>query len=337
MFTIPNKMEIANLPTPIMKLTNYSNEFEDVNIYVKRDDFTGIEFSGNKIRKLEYAIKEALDMGTTRLITCGGIQSNHCRATVALAKRFDLQCCLVLRDAKEPVLEGNYFLSKLLGAEIVLITPEQYSGNRMETMESLSREYAEKGDKCYIIPEGASNGIGCFGYYNCLEEIVSQEKELGLSFDAIGVTVGSGGTYGGLVLSNLLNNYKKRIIGINICDSAEFFKGWVMEILDETKPYLKSDFQLSKDSLEIIDGYVGDGYALSRPYELEFIYKLAKMEGLILDPVYTGKCMYGLDTELRKGTLKGIKNLLFIHTGGLYGLFPKKDMFTLPKDRRWGE
>jgi D-cysteine desulfhydrase len=324
---IPEHISLANLPTRIQKLDRLSEELSGINLYVKRDDETGAEMSGNKVRKLEFAIKEALDMGCDTLITCGGIQSNHARATAAAAAKLGMNSCLVLRSDEKPEVDGNYFLDKVIGADVRIISSEDYSKRRTDIMESIKKEYDLKGHKAYIIPEGASNGIGTFGYFKCMEEIAAQEREIGIKFDTILVAVGSGGTYSGLFLYNKLFNAGKNIIGVNVSNDADYFKNKIYHILHESMDYLHTSVEFSKDEINIIDGYVGIGYAKSRKEEIDFIYKLAKLEGIILDPVYTGKALYGFVSEVKKGNLKDMKNVLFIHTGGLFGLFPKKDMF----------
>ena len=321
------KLEIANLPTKIEKLENLSKEL-GVNIYIKRDDQTGSEISGNKIRKLEYSLKEALDMGCDTLITCGGIQSNHARATAAAGIKLGLDSILVLKSDEEPELDGNYFIDRMIGAEVRLISSDDYANRRQEIMENIKAELAEKGRKAYIIPEGASNGIGALGYFSAMKEIKTQEEEMGVIFDTVVSAVGSGGTYAGLYLGNKVFDGSKNMAGFNVSNTAEHFKYRVVEILEESRVYLRDiTAEVTTEDMNIIDGYVGIGYALSRPEELEFLHYLAKKDGVILDPVYTGKAMYGLYNEIKKGTFKNSKNILFIHTGGLFGLFPKKNQF----------
>jgi len=327
MIKIPEKINIANLPTRIEKLEKLSEKLGGPNIYIKRDDQTGIETSGNKVRKLEFSVKEAIDRGCDTLITCGGIQSNHCRATAAIAAKLSLKSCLVLKGSSDEEVDGNLFLDKLLGAEIHFITPEEYKNRRMEIMKEIKISMEEKGFKPYIIPEGASNGIGGFGYYKTMEEIIDQEKELGVHFDGIVVATGSGGTYSGLLLASKILNHSGRIYGVNVCDDEEYFKSKIHEILNESINYLNIDLSFSKDEIHIMDGYVGKGYALSRKEELEFISDFAKMEGIVVDPVYTGKALYGLTEEIKKGSFSECKNLLFIHTGGIFGIFPGKKLF----------
>ncbi|WP_300359339.1 D-cysteine desulfhydrase family protein [Fusobacterium sp.] len=324
---IAKKLKLGNFPTKIERLEKLSTMLKE-HIFIKRDDQTGTEISGNKIRKLEYSINEAINNDCDTLITCGGIQSNHARATAAAGIKLGLKSILVLKSDDKPEVEGNYLLDRIMGADVRIISSEDYKNRRQEIMEEIVEELKEKGRKGYIIPEGASNGIGTFGYVNCFNEILEQEKELGITFDTIVATVGSGGTFAGLYLGNKITGSNKKIVGINITDTAEIFKDRVCSILEEAKTYIPhKDFEITKEDMCIIDGYVGDGYAISRTEELEFICDFAEAEGIILDPVYTGKAMRGLYSELKKGTLSDSNNILFIHTGGLFGLFSKKGQF----------
>ena len=324
---IAKKLRLGNFPTRIERLEKFSTIVKE-HVYIKRDDQTGTEFSGNKIRKLEYSINEAINNDCDTLITCGGIQSNHARATAAAGIKLGLKSVLVLRSDEKPELEGNYLIDKIMGADVRIISSEDYRERRQEIMENILKELEAKGRKGYIIPEGASNGIGTFGYLACFNEILEQEKEHGIVFDTIVTAIGSGGTFAGLYLGNKLTNSGKKIVGINVCYTAEYFKERVSEILKEVKTYIPdTEFEISKDDMCIIDGYVGDGYAVSRTEELDFICDFAEAEGIVLDPVYTGKAMRGLYTEIKKGTFKESKNILFIHTGGLFGLFSKRDQF----------
>lgn len=321
------KLNLANFPTKIEKLEKISKE-SGINIYIKRDDQTGSEISGNKIRKLEYSIYEAIENGCDTLITCGGIQSNHARATAAAGIKLGMRAILVLRSDETPELEGNYFLDKVIGADVRIISSDDYRERRAEIMKEIKAESDAEGHKAYIIPEGASNGIGSLGYYSAMEEIKEQEKELGIKFDRIVAAVGSGGTYAGLCMGNTeFFNGEKKITGFNVCDDAEFFKKRSEEIIEEAQKYLDKSIIVKAEDMDIIDGYVGIGYAQSRPEELEFIQKTAKKEGVIFDPVYTGKAMYGMMNEIEKGTFEKGENILFIHTGGLFGIFSKRDQF----------
>ena len=322
-------MTLANLPTKIEKLERLSAEF-GTNIWLKRDDHTGSEISGNKVRKLEYLAEDAVNKGCNLLITCGGIQSNHCRATVAVATKLGMKSAVLLRISEHPPVKGNYFLDKLMGADVKFCTREEYSNHRGEIMEAMADEYRKQGYNPYVIPEGASNELGTLGYYNCMNELVQQEKELGVTFDTVVVATGSGGTAAGLYLANEIHNYGKRVVSMAVCDDIEYFTNIIHNISTGALQYLPEykDATLERNHIEVIDKYVGLGYAISRPEELEFIKHVARKEAVILDPVYTGKAMYGVYNELKEGgKLVGSKNILFIHTGGMFGLFPVSEQF----------
>ena len=322
-------MTLANLPTKIEKLERLSAEF-GTNIWLKRDDHTGSEISGNKVRKLEYLAEDAVNKGCNLLITCGGIQSNHCRATVAVATKLGMKSAVLLRISEHPPVKGNYFLDKLMGADVKFCTREEYSNHRGEIMEAMADEYRKQGYNPYVIPEGASNELGTLGYYNCMNELVQHEKELGVTFDTVVVATGSGGTAAGLYLANEIHNYGKRVVSMAVCDDIEYFTNIIHNISTGALQYLPEykDATLERNHIEVIDKYVGLGYAISRPEELEFIKHVARKEAVILDPVYTGKAMYGVYNELKEGgKLVGSKNILFIHTGGMFGLFPVSEQF----------
>lgn len=335
------KLALANLPTKIQRLSRWSDECGK-NIYVKRDDQTGSEWSGNKIRKLEFAVQEALGQGCNLLITCGGIQSNHCRATVAVAAHLGLKAAVLLRISEEPPVEGNYFLDRLMGADVRFCTRDEYRDHRGDIMQEMADGYAAQGYKPYIIPEGASFGVGVLGYYFAMKEIVAQEKEMGVRFDTVLVATGSGGTLAGLQLANLIHGYGKRVIGVCVCDDAAYFQDIAARISRDALPYLVAQGEISEQEasrwaaslkpgdFEFFEEYVGIGYALSRPEELEHIRRMARLEGTVFDPVYTGKATFGMVNELKEGgRLRSSENILFIHTGGLYGLFPISRTFPL--------
>lgn len=324
------KLNLANLPTRIEKLEKLSKEL-NASIYIKRDDQTGSEFSGNKVRKLEYLVQDAINTGCDLLITCGGIQSNHCRATVAVAARLGMKAAVLLRISDNPPVTGNYFLDKLMGADVKFCTRDEYRTHRAEIMEEMAETYKKQGFTPYIIPEGASNAIGTLGYVNCMKEILEQEKQMGITFHTVVVATGSGGTHAGLYLANEIMGLGKRVIGMAVCDDTEYFSNISYRIAGEALRYLPGfeNFNLKKENIEINDKYVGIGYALSRPEELEYIKKIARLEGVIFDPVYTGKGMYGVYNELLPGgNLNHNENILFIHTGGLFGLFPVSETFS---------
>ncbi len=320
----PARVQLAHLPTPIEKLPNLSKEL-GVELYIKRDDQTGSELSGNKIRKLEFVFAAARAEGCDTVITCGGIQSNHCRATAVAARKLGMRSYLILRGEPEGAPDGNLLIDHLVGAEIRFITPEMYK-QREQVFAEVVEQLRARGQKPFVIPEGASDGIGLWGYISAMEEIKTQMESQDLRFDAIAAAVGSGGTYGGMLLGKKLHHMDAKVYGINICDTAEYFHERVIGQVDEFRTRTGLGVFLDRSDFHIIDGYVGEGYARNSAEDIEFIRHVAAEEGVIVDPVYTAKAFRGLVTEIKKGTIPE-KRILFIHTGGVYGLFPKRELF----------
>jgi len=319
---IPPRGTWARLPTPIHKLEKLSAEL-GIDLWVKRDDQTGFEWGGNKIRKLEFLAQDALGKGATCLVTCGGVQSNHCRATAALAARLGLRCVLLLRGEEPAEARSNFLLDKLFGAEIFYLTNEQYYEGMGELTLMIESQVRAQGGKSYFIPEGGSNGLGCFGYAEAFAEIERQRHEISApAFDTIVAAHGSGGTQAGLVLGKLLSgSLETRVVGVNVCyEAKESFKR-VKDALWSAIQQHKLPFSFLTEDIEILDGYLGRGYAQSSPAELEFLAKVARLEGMLVDPVYTGKALFGLYQELKKDREKFGSRVLFIHTGGGFGLF----------------
>lgn len=306
---LQRKLNVANLNTPIQKL-DYLSEQLGKNIYVKRDDYTGAEISGNKVRKLKYSIQYVFDNNYDAVITTGAITSNHARATAALCAKYNIECHLVLRG-DEAIFEGNLFLGTMLGAHIHQIDS---SVSREDTMSEIKEQLIAKGKQPFIIPVGASDWIGTHGYINAYEEIMNQTKVLNLHFDSINVAVGSGGTYAGLWYGNQINKKNIEIIGYAVDQNLEAFKEKVEAIIHELDSDI-TDF----DTIQINDQYIGLGYGKSTDEELAFYIEIAKQEGIIFDPTYTGKAFRGLISEIKQGHYDKQENILFIHTGGLQG------------------
>lgn len=326
-FKLPARKKIALLPTPIEKPVRLGEQFLPHQIFVKRDDLTGCTLTGNKIRKLEFLAADYEKQKADVLITCGGVQSNHARATAVLAAETGIKSHLVLRGTPEEARGGNFFLKRLVGADVTFITADEYRDQRNEIMAQIALDYAKKDQKAYIIPEGASNATGAMGYLHAVSEMLPQWKEMNLHFDLIIVPVGSGGTYAGLLLGKHLYHLDTDVIGINVADTAEYFVNRIFEIIQDVNKDYGLDAGIKKSDIHIVDGYVGIGYAKSRPEEIELIQQIAQENGLILDPVYTGKAMYGLIDQIKQGRLKQYKNILFIHTGGIWGIFPAEGLF----------
>jgi len=321
----PKRIHLAHLPTPIHRLGRMTELLDGPEIWVKRDDLTGIGLSGNKVRKLEYLLAEAREQGADTLITCGGIQSNHARATAVAAVQNGMSAVLVLRGQSAAPYDGNVLLDRLVDAEIRLVTAEQYRDRIGQIMEQVAGELRGAGRRPYIIPEGGSNPLGVWGYIRAAGEIGEQLEEMQLPVDVIVTAVGSGGTQAGLIVGSALSGLKGRVTGFNVCDTAEHFQDLIGRLAAETIEQYRLPVRLAADGIELIDGYVGRGYALSRPEELDLIRTVARAEGIFLDPVYTGKAFFGLSDQIRQGRFRKGQRILFMHTGGIYGLFtPEK-------------
>lgn len=314
----PERVRLARLPTPVDPLVRLSAEF-GVEIHCKRDDLTGAELSGNKVRKLEFLMADAVARKARTVITCGGEQSNHARATALCCARLGLDCVLLLRTAdpaRPPQLEGNIILDRLAGAKIRWITPDEYR-MRGELMNEVAREV----EAAYVVPEGGSNALGAWGYVGCLEELLGQVPR---PF-AVVYACGSGGTGAGLLLGRkLLGATDVRVVGVNVCDDRDYFVRTIGAILTA------AGHPEAADGIEIQDGYVGLGYARSRAEEIALIHRVARAEGLVLDPVYTGKAFFALARELERNRNRFGQRIVFLHTGGIYGLLTSQTAGLLP-------
>jgi len=324
----PPRINLARLPTPVHALPHHGAML-NVELFMKRDDLTGSALSGNKIRKLEFVLADAVAQKADTVLTCGGAQSNHCRATAIAAAMLGMNCRLLLRTkdpSNPPSAEGNILLDLMAGAEIVWITPEEYN-IRDEIFEREATSLRKAGRKPYMIPEGASNALGAWGYIRCIEELINDIANLpgGAHKDATIINAtGSGGTSAGLILGTKIFDLNARVVSVNVCDDHDYFVRVIGQICESTISDYHLEIDFSRDTdINIIDGYVGRGYALSRPEELSVICDLARTEGIFLDPVYTGKAFFGMIQELKRDPKCFGERIIFIHTGGIFGLFPK--------------
>ncbi len=310
-------LALAQLPTPLQRLPRLTDEL-GVECYVKRDDLTESVASGNKIRKLEYLIHDAKEKGCDLLITCGGVQSNHCRATAAVAARVGMACHLILRGEEPEIPDGNYLIDCLLGA-----TADFYTREEFQRLPEIERETATRfegmGRVPYVIPMGGSNAMGSLGYIRMAGEL----RDIPEVFDDIYCALGSGGTYAGLMVGLHHYGIPSRLHGIAVCDDVDYFKAEVTRILHEFDEWYGLSFPDVHFTMNFDDRFVGRGYALNTPEEWKELVRIARLEGLILDPVYTLKTFLGMIQQIREGTVKKGSRALFVHTGGHYGLFPK--------------
>lgn len=325
--TTANRLPLARTPTPLQPLPRLSAEIGK-KVWVKRDDMTDSVASGNKLRKLEFSIAQALSEGASVLITNGGVQSNHCRATATVAAQLGLAAHLVLRGDQPDVADGNLLLDKLLGATTTFI--DLATWRRIDDFtQKLVADYAARDVTAYSIPTGASDDVGLWGYIRGFEELHRDIETAGAAPDAIIHATGSGGTQAGLILGSALVGSDISIAGVNVSDDAAYFTGKIREDMKNWRNRYQSGVRdpLDTDNLpiNILDGHVGPGYGQADAHVYQTIQRLARLEGIILDPVYTGKAFDGMLTELASGRLRDVREVVFLHTGGIYGLFPHRE------------
>ena len=310
--------------TPLEKLSRLSEKLGGPDIYIKRDDLLNeLTSGGNKIRKLDFLVADALDQGADTLITCGAVQSNHCRLTLAAAVKEGMRCRLVLEErvpnSYDPDASGNNFLFQLLGVEKVKVVP---SGSDLESeMQKVAAEVAAAGRKAYIIPGGGSNEIGATGYVSCAEEILMQAFQQMINFNYVVCASGSGGTHSGLLTGFEGNNSGIPVIGINVRAEKEPQEAKIHELANSTAAHVGVKGTILRDAVTCFDDYVGPGYSLPTEGMVEAVNLMAKTEGILLDPVYSGKAMAGLIDLIRQGYFKEDDNVLFVHTGGSPALY----------------
>ena len=309
--------------TPIDKLERLSRQLGGPDIYIKRDDLLGLAGGGNKTRKLEFLVADALVQGCDTLITVGAVQSNHCRLTLAAAAREGLKCRLVLEErvakSYDPGASGNNFLFRLLGVEAVTVVPA--GTDLAATMRQVAGEVAALGRKAYVIPGGGSNPLGALGYVACAEEILAQTFDLGLRLDTIVCASGSAGTHAGLITGLIGNNSLIPLVGINVRRTRQEQEPNVHKLAQETAGLLGLAAGIPRESIEALGDWVGPGYSLPSPEMVEAVRMVARVEGILLDPVYTGKAMAGLIALIRQGRFTRGQNVLFVHTGGAPALY----------------
>ncbi|WP_100401122.1 D-cysteine desulfhydrase [Bacillus sp. FJAT-44742] len=310
-------------PTAIEYLPHVTKFLGGPNIFVKRDDLLGLTLGGNKTRKLEFLVADALEKGADTLITCGAIQSNHCRLTLAAAVKEGLKCRLVLEErvpnTYDPDASGNNFLFKLLGAENIDVVP--VGTDMHKEMMKVSSLLEEEGRKGYVIPGGGSNEIGAMGYVACAQELLNQTFQMGLNIDHIVTASGSGGTHAGLLTGFYGRNANIPITGINVSRGKKEQEELIYNLVKKLSTYLELDQPVTKDIIRCMDNYVGEGYSIPTDTMIEAVNILAQKEGILLDPVYTGKAMAGLIHLIREGFFTEGDNVLFIHTGGSPALY----------------
>lgn len=316
------RVSIAQLPTPIEPLSRLSAKLGGPQLWIKRDDQTGLATGGNKARKLEFLVAEALAQDADTLITCGAAQSNHARQTAAAAAKFGLDCTLVLRGEEPQEARGNLLLDWLFGADVV------WAGDQPipERLEEVAEDVRARARRPYVIPLGGSNPIGAAGYAVAMEELLGQCTECAVSFDHIVLATGSGGTQAGLVAAARALGCGSRILGVSVSLDAETLRCQLAEITTATAKHLGLSLVFAPEDFEVEDRYLGGGYGVVGDLERNAIRTMAQTEGLLLDPVYTGRAFGGLLDLIEHGAFTSEDRVLFWHTGGVASLFARTDL-----------
>ena len=314
---IPGRLELAHLPTPIERVRFNNREF-----LIKRDDYTGSDFLGNKIRKLEYLLFEAKKLKSDIIFTCGGDQSNHARATASVAAKLGMRTKLFLWGKENIQAEGNLFLDKMYGAEIKYLNKKEYD-NVDEIMIEERKKMVKKGKKVYVFPGGGSTTLGIWGYVNFVNEL---KQQINLKkVDGIFSACGSGGTAAGILVGAAFNKLKLKVFAVNVLEPTEIIRKKILQLAEGCILDFKLNCKIDESKLEIIDGYSNEGYKNISPDKIKLITDFSKSTGILLDPAYSGKafCAYN-DLILKKG--KGNK-VIFLHTGGIFASFSKRDQY----------
>ncbi len=307
------RLRFAHLPTPVEPLPGVSTALQGPNLWVKRDDQTGLAFGGNKTRKLELLVAEARANGARTLITTGAVQSNHCRQTAAAAARFGFDCILVLAGEEPARSSGNLLLDQLFGAEVVWCD----ASGRQQALKDTFEAAWEAGRRPYLVPYGGSSTTGAAAYALALQELLEQEQRP----DWIVFASSSGGTQAGLVVGARMFGFQGKILGICVDQPARELKNRVAQLATETANFLGEKVRFSADEILVNDDYLGEGYGVMGTPEREAIQLFARKDGLLLDPVYTGRAAAGLIDLARKGYFASGAPVLFWHTGGTPALF----------------
>ncbi|HUW48538.1 MAG TPA: D-cysteine desulfhydrase family protein [Patescibacteria group bacterium] len=320
------RVRLVNLPTPLQTMPRLTKELNGPQLWIKRDDCTGLAFGGNKERKAEFAMGDALSRKADIVITAGPVQSNHSRATAAAARRLGLKIILVLSGEEPKTYDGNLLLDWLLGAEIRFFHGKAKKLGRAQFMEEIAEDLRKKGHVPYVIPGGASYPPGAIAYANAMLELFGQARLYDFGIDHVVHAAGSGGTQAGLVLANRILGSKVDVVGIsaepNLKD--ELVKKTI-EIANATAKKLRVDVAVNSDDVILNEDYAGDAYDVPTSEALDAISLVAKTEGILLDPIYTGRAMAGLIDLIRRSLFRKDDNVVFLHSGGTPTLFPYKN------------
>lgn len=322
---LPPRVDLALTPTPLLKLERLSAGL-GIELYVKRDDLTGLLESGNKVRKLEYLVGEALQQSANTLITCGTLQSNCCRAVSAVAARLGFRAVLAVKGEKPSIYDGNLLLDKLLGAEVVYCSDSEFE-EIDQVFARLIAEVRGRGGRPYVIPESGATEVGALGYVACAHELAEQIRHGAPAFDAVVISAFSGGSQAGLLMGKQMTGLAAEVVGIPVAYPAARVRDYITATIQRAATRFELPIEPPK-TIHLLDGYQGRGRGQPREEEIATIISLAREEGVLLDPVYTGKAFLGLLDHLRRDPKEFGSRVCFIHTGGIFSLFPFRESLS---------
>ncbi|MCM2459421.1 D-cysteine desulfhydrase [Pseudomonas sp. CG7] len=329
------RIRFAHLSTPLEPMENLSKHLGGPKIWIKRDDCTGLAGGGNKTRKLEFLMGDAVHKGADTIITQGATQSNHARQTAAIAAKMGMQCHILLEDRTgsddvEYNYNGNVMLDQLFGASL---SKYQADTDMNKAMADLAEKLRGEGKKPYIIPGGGSNVVGALGYVNAALELLGQAKDMGLKIDHVVHATGSTGTQAGLVTGFVGSNSLIPVLGIGVRAAREAQEANVFKLAEQTAEYLGIAGVVKREHVVANCNYVGSGYGIPTPDGIEAIELFARCESILLDPVYSAKGAAGMIDLIIKGEFDKAENIVFVHTGGSQALFGYRNAFDFPKYR----
>ncbi|MDR3536774.1 MAG: D-cysteine desulfhydrase [Acetobacteraceae bacterium] len=323
------RVRLFPAPTPLERLDNFSRALGGPEIWIKRDDCTVVATGGNKVRKLEWLVGEAVAQGATHLVTQGAVQSNHVRQTAAVARKFGMKCTALLEhrvETNDPdyLASGNVLLDRLFGCAIEYRPP----GLDMNAeAEAFGEKLRAAGERAYVIPGGGSNTVGALGYVSCAQELIQQADEMGLVIDRLVTATGSAGTQAGLVVGMIGINAQVPVLGIGVRLPKDKQEANVHRLAEATAAKLGLAGGIPRAAVVANCDYVGPGYGQPTAGMREAVEMLAQAEGILLDPVYSGKAMAGMIDLIRKGEIRKGERVVFLHTGGAVGLFGYRGFF----------
>lgn len=342
------KCTVGILDTPIQRLDRLSSLL-GIELYIKRDDLNGLAFGGNKLRKLDYFMYEAQNQGATRIITYGSNQSNHGRLTAAAAAKFGMKCAILMDEMPPERATGSLLIDRVLGADIYFMDDSDFAGEPedkylekvrklyAQATESVKAKYETMGESVYIVPEGGSSPLGALGYFHAAEEILRQTREMGTEMDYVVTVLGSTATFGGLILGSKYYGAGWMCVGADMAPHSEYAMGRRLAFINRVSKYWELGMEITMDDMIVDSSAGGSGYNATDAKTREYIYLMARNEGIILDPCYTAKAFGSIVEMAKSGRIPRGSRVLLLHTGGTPGIFAQEHVDAMQEELWSGE